>query len=59
MLAMDLVRGRDYAERTKPHDADCPLHMVTFIGPAKAGKAKVRHADGELDGLGSGSAPGH
>jgi hypothetical protein len=51
MLATDLVTGRDYAQRTKPHDVNCPLHKVTFIAPAKAGKAKVRHADGELDGL--------
>ena len=51
MLAADLVKGRDYAQRAKPTDASCPLHKVTFIGPAKAGKAKVRHADGDLDGL--------
>jgi hypothetical protein len=51
MLATDLVEGRDYAQRAKHNDADCPLHKVTFIAPAKAGKAKIRHADGELDGL--------
>jgi hypothetical protein len=51
MLATDLVIGRGYAQRAKPQDAGCPLHKVIFIGPAKAGRAKVRHADGELDGL--------
>ena len=51
MLAADLVKGRDYAQRAKPADASCPLHKVTFIGQAKAGKAKVRHADGDLGGL--------
>jgi hypothetical protein len=50
-LSTDLVTGRDYAQRAKPHDAGCPMHKITFIGPAKAGRAKVRHADGELDGL--------
>lgn len=51
MLASDLVVSRDYAQRVKPQDAGCPLHRVAFIGPAKAGKAKVRHADGEFGGL--------
>jgi len=51
MIAADLVKGRNYAQRVKPTDASCPLHKVTFIGPAKAGKAKVRHADGDLGGL--------
>jgi hypothetical protein len=51
MLAKDLAAGRCYAQRAQPHDATCPLHKVTFIGPAKAGKARIRHAHGELDGL--------
>lgn len=31
MLATDLAVGRDYAQRTKSSDADCPLHKLTFI----------------------------
>jgi hypothetical protein len=51
MLATELAAGLDYAHRLKPHDPGCGLQKVMFIGPAKAGKAKVRHRDGELDGL--------
>jgi len=51
MLATDLVAGRAYAERAKPNDAECALRRIIFVGPAKAGKAKIRHADGDLDGL--------
>lgn len=51
MLAADLAKGHDYAQRAKPVDAACPLLKVTFIGPARAGKAKIRHADGDLGGL--------
>lgn len=51
MLAADLVVGRAYAERAKPNDAECALRKMIFVGPAKAGKAKIRHADGDLDGL--------
>ena len=50
MLAADLVAGRAYAHRARPQDADCPLDKIIFVGPAKAGKAKIRHADGDLDG---------
>ena len=51
MLATELAVGRDYARRLKPQDSRCGLQRVTFMGPARAGKAKVRHRDGELDGL--------
>ena len=51
MLATDLVVGRAYAERAKPNDAECALRKIIFVGPARAGKAKIRHADGDLDGL--------
>lgn len=51
MLATDLVVGHAYAERAKPNDAECALRKIIFVGPAKAGKAKIRHADGDLDGL--------
>jgi hypothetical protein len=51
MLAADLVAGRAYAHRARPQDADCPLDKIILVGPAKAGKAKIRHADGDLDGL--------
>lgn len=51
MQTADLVKGRRYAERVRPRDAECPLREVVFIGPAKAGKAKIRHAAGDLDGL--------
>jgi hypothetical protein len=51
MLVTDLVVGRKYVQRAKPRDAECPLRKIIFIGPAKAGKAKIRHADGDLDGL--------
>jgi hypothetical protein len=51
MLATDLGVGRKYVQRAKPQDAECPLRKIIFIGPAKAGKAKIRHADGDLDGL--------
>jgi hypothetical protein len=51
MLASDLAVGRPYARRVKPHDADCPLRKIIFAGPARAGKAKIRHADDDLDGL--------
>jgi hypothetical protein len=34
-----------------PNDAECPLRKIIFVGPAKAGKARIRHADGDLDGL--------
>lgn len=51
MLAADLVLGRAYAERAKPRDAECALRKIVFVGPARAGKAKIRHADGDLDGL--------
>lgn len=51
MLAADLVVGRAYAQRGKPHDAGSALRKIIFVGPAKAGKAKIRHADGDLDGL--------
>jgi hypothetical protein len=51
MLGTDLVVGRAYAERSKPNDAQCALRKIIFVGPARAGKAKIRHADGDLDGL--------
>jgi hypothetical protein len=51
MLAADLVVGRAYAERAKPNDAVCVLRKIIFVGPARAGKAKIRHADGDLDEL--------
>jgi hypothetical protein len=51
MLATELTAGLDYAHRPKPQDPGCRLQKVRFIGPARAGKAKVSHRDGELDGL--------
>jgi hypothetical protein len=51
MLATDLVMGRAYARRAKPQDAECPLRKTIFVGPARSGKVKIRHADGDLDGL--------
>ena len=51
MLASELAVGVDYAHRANPQDTGCGLQKVTFIGPARAGKAKVRHRDGDLDGL--------
>jgi hypothetical protein len=51
MLATDLVVGRAYAQRAKPQEAGCPLRKIIFVGPARAGKVKIRHADGDLDGL--------
>ena len=51
MLATELAVGRDYARRLKPQDSRCGLQRVTLVGAARAGKAKVRHRDGELDGL--------
>lgn len=51
MLASDLTVGREYARRAQPRDAKCPLLKIIYIGPAKAGKAKIRHAEGDLDGL--------
>ena len=51
MLAPELAAGLDYACRLKSQDAGCGMQRVTFIGPARAGKAKVRHRDGELNGL--------
>lgn len=51
MLATDLVVGRAYAQRAKPNDAERALRKIIFVGPAKAGKAKIRHADSDLDGL--------
>ncbi|HUY49802.1 MAG TPA: hypothetical protein VMV92_29485 [Streptosporangiaceae bacterium] len=51
MLAVDLVTDHSYAHRARHHDPGCPLQKVTFIGPARAGKAKIRYDDGELDGL--------
>ena len=59
MLATDLVVGRAYARRAKPQDAGCPLRKVIFVGPARAGKVKIRHADGDLDGLGRVGADTH
>jgi hypothetical protein len=51
MLASELAVGVGYAYRPKPPDGECGLQQVTFIGPARVGKAKVRHRDGDLDGL--------
>jgi hypothetical protein len=51
MLATELTAGLDYAHRPKPQDPGCRLQKVRFIGPARAGKAKVSHRDGEFDGL--------
>jgi hypothetical protein len=51
VLAADLVAGNDYAWRSEPHNCECALRKVGFAGPARAGKAKVRHRDGELAGL--------
>jgi hypothetical protein len=48
MLATDLVVGRAYAERAKPNDAECALRKTIFIGPAKAGKAKIRPLFGKI-----------
>jgi len=44
MLATDLVVGRAYAERAKPNDAECAPRKIIFVDPARAGKAKIRHA---------------
>jgi hypothetical protein len=51
MLATELASGLDYAHRLNPQDPECGFQKVTFIGSARAGKAKVRHQGGELDGL--------
>ena len=51
ILATDLVAGRGYAQRAKPQDAGYPLRKIIFVGPARAGRVKIRHADGDLDGL--------
>ena len=51
ILASELTVGADYAHRPKPQDAGCGLQKATFLGPARAGKAKVRHRGGDLDGL--------
>jgi hypothetical protein len=51
MLATELAVGLDYAHRAKPQDPGCGLQKVTFIAPARSGKAKVRHRDGDLNGL--------
>ena len=51
MLGSDLAVGRAYAQRAKPNDAHGPLRKIVFVGPARAGKAKIRHAEGDLDGL--------
>jgi hypothetical protein len=51
MLASELAVGADYAHRPKPQDGGCGLQRVTFIGPARAGKAKIRHRQSNLDGL--------
>jgi hypothetical protein len=47
MLATDLVVGA-YAQRAKHDDAERPLRKIIF---ARAGRAKIRHVDGHLDGL--------
>src|SRR5262245_49551171 len=60
MLAAYLVVGRKYAQRAKPQDAESPLRKIIFVGPARAGKAKIRHAAaGDLDGLGGVGADAH
>jgi hypothetical protein len=51
MLAADLAVGHVYAQRAKPQDAECALDKIIFLGPARAGKAKIRHVDGDLDCL--------
>jgi len=51
MLATELAVGCKYAQRARPNDADCALRMIIFLGPARTGKAKIRHTDGDLDGL--------
>jgi hypothetical protein len=51
VLATDLAVGRSYAHRAKPNDAESLLRKIIFVGSVRAGKAKVRHADGDLDGL--------
>lgn len=51
MHATDLIVGRAYARRPNQQGAESGLRKIIFVGPAKAGKAKIRHADGELDGL--------
>lgn len=51
MLAADLVVGRAYAERPRANDTESGLRKIIFVGPFRAGKAKVRRVDGDLDGL--------
>lgn len=51
MLASELVTGRSYAQRAEPRNRESPLRKVVFVGPARSGKARIRHAEGELDGL--------
>lgn len=51
MLAADLVVGRAYAERPRASDTESGLRKIIFVGPSRAGKAKVRRVDGDLDGL--------
>jgi hypothetical protein len=51
MLATDLAVGHAYARRAKPQAAECAPGKIIFLGPARAGKAKVRHVEGDLDGL--------
>lgn len=51
MLAAELVPGHDYAQRPRHRDPACALMQMRFVGPARAGKAKIRHCGGELAGL--------
>jgi hypothetical protein len=47
----DLTPNTDLAYRAKPGDPEMPIARVRYLGPAKAGKAKCRHQDGDLAGL--------
>jgi hypothetical protein len=48
----DLVQRKQYAFRLKqPEPAGEPFVKVTFIGPARGHKCRVRYEDGQLQGL--------
>lgn len=51
MQKSELAEGKNYAIRASPRDRQCRLAKVRYVGPTKAGKARVRHVEGALDAL--------